>query len=251
MTGARSNIRSVVEQPAYGMARREDVWIPQHLFLPGNTGLLVECLPKANFYTDAAHTTPVVNENDPIGSVKYKISDAYATQSTAGSRPSWSSDGLSTDGTADYLDTGINASLSGTILVAGTAVAGANFMGASAATNGRLYLGLNGSGYLGGGIGNNSISTIVINGSVVGSYGVYAMSWDRSTVKLYKNGVKGYEGAQSGDVTTAYSIFLGCVNASGTAAGFIQASGVKSWLFIDRVLSDAEIQKTTRYYGGL
>ena len=108
---------------------------------------------------------------------------------------------------------------------------------------------MNGSGYIGGGIGNNSISTIVIAGSVIGSFGVYALSWDHSTVKLYKNGVKGYEGAQNGDVTTAYSVFLGGVNAAGTGAGFIQATSIKSWMLIDRALTLSEIQQLTAYYG--
>lgn len=115
-------------------------------------------------------------------------------------------------------------------------------IGSQASTSTRCYIGTNASGVLGGGVGTENSATIIDSGAadIRGVAGVAALSFDGSTVKLYWNGAKVYEGAQSGTPTTTIPIMLGALNNNGTAASFLDGD-VYDALAIQRCLTESEV----------
>ena len=85
----------------------ESIWTPRALFLQGEQGALYLPEPE-NLFQDAAGTTPVTADGDPVGLMLDKSGNGnHVSQSVAASRPIYRTDGtlhwLEFDGVDDYL----------------------------------------------------------------------------------------------------------------------------------------------------
>lgn len=94
------------------------IFTPAILFGSGEEGCWYDPSDLSTMYQDAAGTTPVTSHNDPVGLIQDKSGNAYhMTQSTAGFRPLYQTDGvlhwLKFDGVDDFLLTTNNVNWTG------------------------------------------------------------------------------------------------------------------------------------------
>jgi hypothetical protein len=106
--------------------------------------------------------------------------------------------------------TTVPASLAGTQVIAGL----------SGSSTARFFIGVNTSGFLCAGVGNDSTTTIVGSTDIRGTTGVAMLVEEGSTVTLYWNGVVQYTGALSGAPSTTIPYCYGSLNNNGTAGSF-------------------------------
>jgi hypothetical protein len=107
----------------------------------------------------------------------------------------------------------------------GAGAAGDAIIGSQAASDGKAYLGLNGSGHLGGGVGSQTTSTIVDQNPVDlrGVRCCKVLRYDESTVSLFVKTAttplrKAYEAAQSGAANTTVPLYLFALNNNNVSA---------------------------------
>lgn len=125
------------------------------------------------------------------------------------------------DATDDRLLTALNPTAAGSIAVrmkGGTASKVA--IGSQGASNGRAFIALAADGSLAAGIGADSTSTIKGTVDDRAAWVTGIVTWDGTTVNLYRNGVSVYSGAQNGAVNTTVPFMLGCLNNNATASAF-------------------------------
>ena len=202
-------------------------------------------LSLSNFFSGAA-----VND---FGSVSVKeIPSVPATQSTSGFRGSYQTSPrplLRFDGGDDRLMTTRNPTLAGCLIFVGTPDgASDSFMGSAAASDGRCYIGTDASGYLCGGIGADSPTTIVGSSDVRGTAGVYWLKWTGSAVALGLNNTTVYSAAQNGAVNTTVPITLAARNANGTPTAFADVDAL-GFFALNYAPTDAQIAQLVSYYG--
>jgi len=109
-----------------------------------------------------------------------------------------------------FARTTVPASLSAAQVIAGAA-------GASAF---RVFLAINTSGYACGGVGSDTVTTIVGSTDLRGTEADLAVTFDGSTVRLIVNGVVEYEAAQNSTPTTSIPFCIGALNNNGTGGSF-------------------------------
>jgi len=86
-------------------------WTPEQLYLLGQVGAWYDPSDLSTMFTDAAGTTPVTGDGDPVGLILDKSGNGYhASQATSTARPLFQIDGsgkhyLAFDGVDDYLST--------------------------------------------------------------------------------------------------------------------------------------------------
>src|SRR5690554_1480219 len=90
----------------------ESIWTPRALFLQGEQGAWYDPSDLTTLYQDAAGTTPVTADGDPVGLMLDKSRNGnHASQSVAASRPVYRTDGtlhwLEFDGVDDHLNAGV------------------------------------------------------------------------------------------------------------------------------------------------
>lgn len=149
----------------------------------------------------------------------------HATQATAGSRPTWQTTGARGDGTSANLLTVLNAGSGANCLVAVVTVpvtlaTTQVVVGTQGSSNGRLWLGIDTSGRVCGGVGTQSESTIVGTSDLRGSTVCIGLSADGTTVRLFAGTSQEYSGAQSGSPNTTVPFRLLALNNNGTAANW-------------------------------
>jgi hypothetical protein len=115
-------------------------------------------------------------------------------------------------------------------------------MGEQASTSTRLFLALNTSGNICGGVGSDSTATILGSADLRGTTGVAVLVADGTTVTLYWNGAVAYTGAQNGNPSTTIPFRYGALNNNGTAANFCPADIYKLFS-INRALTATEIAR--------
>lgn len=178
------------------------------------------------------------------------VSGNHGLQATTSAQPKWQTGGLARfDGSDDCLLTTLNPTTSGTMLVAGTADAVNDIlMGSIGVSNGRCYIGTDSAGRLSGGIGTQGSGTIFGGDDIRGVVGVNALSWDGTTVKLFRDGATIYEDAQSGAVNTTTPIHVGALNNNGTSTSFADMDSSRV-LYIAKALTAAQIAAITTKWG--
>lgn len=191
-------------------------------------GLWYDFTKTASLFQDTAATTPVASIGDPIGRANDLSGKGHnATQSTASLRGLYQTTGDKFDGADDNLLTNYTAGSGANFIVALVTVpavisATGLLFGASAGT--RFYVGFDTSGRVCGGIGNDSISTVVGTSDQRGKEIVCALTCDGSSVRLFSDAAQEYSAAQNGAVQSAIACRLGAQNASGSAGNFFGGS---------------------------
>lgn len=207
------------------------VWTPTYLFDSTTTGAWLDPSAKFTLFQDAAGTTPVTGDGDPVGLILDRSdSGNNASQSTAASRPTYRTSGglhwLEFDGTDDFLimnnvvlgtndffifvgmQTGpdINAPDNPVYMGAGQTAAG-EWM-ARSTNDGRT------PGFFGD-AGSISAAAGGLNGFATDR--VYGYSRVGTTLTVYDNGTSVASDATSGgNLSTAKAIHLGGAESSTT-----------------------------------
>jgi hypothetical protein len=173
----------------------------------------------------------------------------HARQSNTGERPLWTATVpryQTLDGSDDHHVTPLVPNTSITLAWAGTPTAASDiFLGSQPASNGKCYLGLDANGYIAGGVGTQTGSTIVDSTStdVRGTRIVAVLTADGTTVRMFRGKTKIYEDAQSGAIDTANAIYIGALNNAGTDAN--NTAGRQEYPFcIHRALTENEVIST-------
>lgn len=192
-----------------------------------------------------------------ISNVSYReVLGNHAYQSTSGSRPQWQTGNkLVLDGVDDYEATGLIPTSTFTLIAkvdvpatisATQIIAGAN----DAASANRCFLALDTSGRVCGGVGSQSVTTILGSNDLRSTTKVLALTLDGSTVKLYENGETVYSAAQSGSPTTTNAIYIGANNNNNSAASFF-GGAIKAAAAFKGCLTPSEIAYLTNLMGTL
>lgn len=188
------------------------------------------------------------------------IAGNHGLQATAGSKSTlrqvnsrWLIRG---DGVDDNLLTALNAATSMTLIEVGTPDSGSQsdvLMGSQPASDGRAYLALNSSGYLAGGVGTQSTSTIAdANSQDIRSVRCgKAIRWDGSNVQLYlmlPGGAfqKVYDAAQSGAANTTIPLRVLALNANGSASAPADSDS-EMFFAIQAAMSENDIRAAMRW----
>ena len=135
--------------------------------------------------------------------------------------------GFSFDG-GDYIQSGVVPSATGSLAcMFEGAVTEKIFIGSQLTSSKRCYLGGNAS-KLAGGIGNQNWVTIVDSLPVTMTSGLHTgiLTWDGTTVNLYRDGISVYSGAQDGEVTNGRQLYVGAHNYEGTGAAYFQTGNI-------------------------
>jgi len=172
----------------------------------------------------------------------------HSRQSSPSFRPVVSANGLLYDGSDDRLLTTFNPTLSGSIIARFNGTQASRvIMGSAASSNGRAWLGLDASGRLAAGIGEQNSTTIFGGADIRNAWRIGCVTWDGTTVRLYLDGAEIYSGAQVGAVNTTVPMMEGALNANGTAGAFF-AGTISDALALSRVLTPAEIVNLTNQW---
>jgi len=148
---------------------------------------------------------------------------------------------LTYDGGDDRLNAQIPPTTSGSFAVRFIGTTASRVMiGSQGATDGRCFMGLAADGSLAGGIGTQGTTTIKDTVDVRNVWTTGVLTWDGSTVTLYRDGVQVYSAAQSGTVNTTVNFDHGALNANGTRSAF-WAGSIGAALAVNRVLTPAEV----------
>lgn len=223
------------------------------------TGSPVSTGSYSSFFQATATTTWLGVQCNGVGTVVVdnvsakKISGNHGSQSSASKRLTlqqvssrwlWRGDGVD-----DHLLTALNPATSMTLIEVGTPDSGSEndvLMGSQPASDGRAYLSLDGSGFLAGGVGTQSASTIVDSTSTdIRSVRCgKAIRWNGSTVDLFLNTGSGlvnvYSAAQNGAANTTIAMMLMALNDNGSE---VAAANSDSELFfaITAAMSESDI----------
>lgn len=148
------------------------------------------------------------------------------TQSSTSPKPKTQFDGskvvMRFDGSDDNLRSAISMATAGAYIVKGKfSTASRVIIGVGNSVSDRGYLSVGAGGLLSGGMGNQGLDVIIGGSDIRNILGVYSITWDGSTVKLYNGATQIYSGAQSG-AAGAHTIAVGALGALGTAtASFV------------------------------
>ena len=191
-----------------------------------------------NFYRGAVNSA-VVSEI----SVK-RIGGQAALQATTSFKPKYQTAGAAFDGTDDNLLTGYTAGSGANFLIAKVKVpASISVVGIiSGAINsgaGRFWLGIDTAGRLIGGVGNQSLSTIIGTSDLRGRTATVALSADGGLVRLFADNALEYEGAQTGTPSSVNPFRIGALSDS-VATTFFGGS-------IEHVLAGREFIDLARF----
>lgn len=178
-----------------------------------------------------------------------RIAGYPAHQSSGSSRPTLKLSGgpysILGDGSADNLlaqnsrAAAVN-SLAAKITVPASIAATQVVFGLQASASTALFLALNTSGNICGGVGSDGIATIKGSADLRGTTGVAILVADGSTVTLYWNGEEVYSAAQNGNPSTSIPFRIGALNNNGTAQDF-SAANIFQALAVRRALTALEI----------
>jgi hypothetical protein len=125
------------------------IFKPEDLFFLGEQGALYIPRPVVNgaqaLFQDAAGTTPVTADGDPVGRMLDQSGNGnHATQTVSGSRPVYRADGtlhwLEFDGVDDFIDTGLSHQAVWSGYAATRDLFGDTIFGGRSSTNTRFYL---------------------------------------------------------------------------------------------------------------
>ena len=128
---------------------RPYVFTPADLFLQGEQGAFYIPRPVVNgaqaLFQDAAGTTPVTADGDPVGlMIDQSGNGNHATQTVSGSRPVYRADGtlhwLEFDGVDDFIDTGLSHQAVWSGYAATRDLFGLTIFGGRSSTDTRFYL---------------------------------------------------------------------------------------------------------------
>ncbi|TIN09787.1 LamG-like jellyroll fold domain-containing protein [Mesorhizobium sp.] len=220
------------------------------LFANGEIGFLYDFSTTSRLFQNSNGTTAVTANADPVGWAKSTDpTERISTQATAGSRPAWTDGGsLTFDGVADNLLTTLNPSASGSIAFRGI-VTSASKVVISARTSAANAVEMltNSSGFLGASVGSQNSATYHGGVDIRGQLGVNVLTWDATTVKLYRDGVQVYSGARAAAIPTTIPYRIGARNDNGTPTTFADA-GVYQALALNRVMTPDEIAGLTEYW---
>jgi len=217
---------------------------PAQPFAGGFAGFLFDLSRTDLLFQNSNGTTAVALNDDPVGYAQSLDPAARtATQATAANRPLWKTGGsIFHDGTNDDLASTHNPSLGMTLMAKITpSSAGRVIMGSAGVLNTtNTYIGINASGFFGGGVGTQGFTVILDGVDRRTTTGVGAMVFDGSTVRLYWNGVQTYSAAQSGVANTTRPFFIGSLNNAGTPASYYGGNIFKAFA-INRAMNSAEV----------
>lgn len=182
-----------------------------------------------------------------------KIPGYHATQSTSNSRPTLqqpSGYAMRFDGVDDYLATTLVPQSSGALIFGGTMNAAADIaIGCNSGTAGRCFIAANASGYISGGIGGDSYSTIQGSADITGADGFNVLTWNGTTVELFRDDMTTpvYSAAQNGVPNTAVGLLVGGYNNNGTPSTFADADIDFALAIMGRELSASDRSSIKAY----
>ena len=169
----------------------------------------------------------------------------HLLQTSATFRPTLNDGVILFDGGDDRLVSPYVSGTSGSLFARfNGATASRVLLGAQPATDGRAFLGLDASGRIAAGIGEQATGVIFAGPDLRDAWHIGGVTWDGTTVKLYLDGAEVYSEPQVGAVSGATPAMLGALNANGTAAAFWDGR-ISNALAVDRPLTPAEITNLT------
>jgi hypothetical protein len=225
-------------------------WTPLDLFKSGDTGFLFDSSYKANFWQDAARTTPVTASGDLVGSAEDAVFGNFATQTTDANRPTWTNESFNTDGVSTHLKTSFTPTNEGTVIVVGTLMAlGAQLLSSyitGSFPTTACSLAARGDGALQGIVGNSG--QFYAGASLLNIYGVNILSYDATSATIFRNTSQIASASRSGTLSGAIPLYIGCTNDNGTASAFADFN-YRAAIYITRAITPAERQLIVDYYG--
>jgi hypothetical protein len=149
----------------------------------------------------------------------------YASQNVSNSRPVLQADGLKFDGGDDLLVSDWMASAGANCILALVNVpvdisSLRVIAGLSGAASGRFYVGIDGSGRVCGGLGDEANTIVVGTGDVRGGIAFISLSTTGTDYMLVGNDTVRKTGTQAGALNTAVAAALGALNNNGTPSVF-------------------------------
>lgn len=222
------------------------------LFGATDTGFLFDSMRTSILFQDTAATTPIAADSDPVGRANDQSGlGNNAVQATGTKRPFWFSNAGKPYIKGDAVDDSLNGpwvpTSAGAIAIAIRPFTTSEISIGSKATSDRAFIGTDAAGKISAGIATVG-QTVIFGGSDArGVDTVAIVTWNGTTVTLWRDGVSIYSGAQVGTVASAQGVSICALNNNGTVGSF-SAARVYAAMGISRVPSATEIALITSQF---